>query len=1116
MNNKGRKALASATVVGLFLSTIVAGTVKAAPGDVNRIQGNDRYETAANVAKANWKGEADNVIIASGNGYADSLSASVLAKKLNAPIILTTASELNSNSKSALETLKPKNVYVIGGNASVSHVVRDGLKKQYKVIELGGKTRFETNIAIANHLVDKLGVKAENVMVINGNDGFSDALSVAPVAAAKEQILLIIGKDGSTADLAANFIKKHNSKVTVIGTEGVVPTTVYNKLGATERVKGGATRFETNINIMKRFKLNADKIYVANATGNGYADALVASAIAGKTGSVLILTDRPGTNGTKNAVNYIKENKTDKTEVQALGGNFVIPEEIFNEIKDVIKPHNEEKPNESEKGEKHNNTVAKGKIVNIHDVKLKEVLNHALGQYRKPNDEITKEEMESLKELSSDYLSIIDKTGQGSRGISDLTGLEYAINLEKLDLSENKISDLSPLRNSTKIKWLELDRNYITDLSPLSKMTALEHLNIYNNEDIVDLNPISKLTTIKWIDMHHCSRSEAPLNVEVLKNLTNLEYLSFETNKITDLSFAKSLPNLKTLSCNNTFVTDLAPVQDLAIYAFNDWSGERFFNMFGQKLNTLFNIKTNANGGEYRFKSPVKNYERYKAHIEKTLKESGEEAKVPAVDANNVNVDYLHFDFDHTTNEVVVKVDPNKTNKPRKYKVEVLLEYGMYSLRENFQIVQDAKKSISNLDEEPIKMSESTRNFYLDLFNKYNKYDKKYTNVVDDMASSYKALPNDHIFTIGDMKKLKKFYDSEYALTPELVAPLNYATNLENFEVLLDDKNLVRNVENFDFLKNCKKLKVLYYMNNGLTYAKDEKSQIKDITAIASLTNLQDLRINMTTLEDVTPISNLKLKYLVLPDNCIKEVNSTIGKITTLERLDIENNQVSDISEFKNLVNLRSSYLYNNKLTDIGSLSQLHKLEALLINNNNIKDITPLKNLSLKRLYANGNPLPSNYMDIVKKFLKVNTLKVGDISIDDFKWMKAFALRSEDELSDLDENNARLYTFINMPIEIKVSSKSIKDGVLTIDNPLTGLNDEPVLQDEYNNEGKINNNITFKSDKIEIKMDDPSVASLEIKYPIYTENSAIVFGHNNFLQSPSIEGTVVLNIKIEK
>ncbi|NFL75995.1 cell wall-binding repeat-containing protein [Clostridium sporogenes] len=345
MNKKGTRMLASATALGIVLTMLPSGNVKAAPGDVNKMPGKDRYETAANVATANWKEGAENVIIASGEGYADSLSASVLAKKLNAPIILTKSGELHKSAKETLKTLKAKNIYVIGGNASVSQSIRDDLKKEgYALTELGGKNRFETNLAIANYLVEEHNVKADEILVVNGKDGFSDALSAAPVAAAKGQILLIVGKDPSTADLATKFIQKHNSKATVIGTEGVIPKAVYDKLGAKERVTGGANRFETNLNIMKYFKLNTDKLYVANATGDGYADALVASALAGRTASQLILTHTKDSQETRNAIDYIKSIKNDKTEVGLVGGDSVIPQEVVNKIKEVVKEENIKNP----------------------------------------------------------------------------------------------------------------------------------------------------------------------------------------------------------------------------------------------------------------------------------------------------------------------------------------------------------------------------------------------------------------------------------------------------------------------------------------------------------------------------------------------------------------------------------------------------------------------------------------------------------------------------------------------------------------------------------------------------------------------------------------------------
>lgn len=363
MNKKEIRVLSSVTALGIVLTMAPQGHVKAEAGDVNRIPGKDRYETAANVATVNWKDGSENVIIASGERYADSLSASLLAKKLNAPIILTKPGDLNTSAKEALKTLKVKNVYVIGGNVSVSQSIRDELKKDgYKLTELSGRTRFETNIAIANHLVENHDVKADEILVVNGKDYFSDALSASPVAAAKGQILLIVGKDPSTAELATKFIQKHNSKVTVIGTEGVVPKAVYDKLGAKERVKGGKNRFETNLNIMKHFKLNTDKLYVANATGDGYADALVASALAGKTGSQLILTDTKDSEDTKKAIEHIKSVKDDKTEVSLVGGNSVIPEELVDQIKEVVKPEKIEKPTESENPIKPEKPIDKDKF----------------------------------------------------------------------------------------------------------------------------------------------------------------------------------------------------------------------------------------------------------------------------------------------------------------------------------------------------------------------------------------------------------------------------------------------------------------------------------------------------------------------------------------------------------------------------------------------------------------------------------------------------------------------------------------------------------------------------------------------------------------------------------
>jgi len=332
MRKKFTRVLASSTIMSLVLTTSLSGGLVKASEGVTRIGESNRYETASKVATTNWS-NPENVVLVCGEGYADAVSASVLAKQLDAPILLTTPKSLSSSTKDALDTLQPKNIYVVGGNASVSDSVKTELKNYgYNLIELSGKNRYETNVAVAKKLVE-LGVSADNVMLVSG-EGFSDALSVASVAAAKGQILLLGNNNTTAMKSTLDFIQSNNSKVTVIGTSNVINDAMYSKLGAVERVNGGANRFETNLNVLNRFAddLSNDKIFIANASGTGYADALVASSLAGKWGANLVLVDDETSSSTAQAVSYIKGKAKDSTALSVIGGPSVVPDSVISEI----------------------------------------------------------------------------------------------------------------------------------------------------------------------------------------------------------------------------------------------------------------------------------------------------------------------------------------------------------------------------------------------------------------------------------------------------------------------------------------------------------------------------------------------------------------------------------------------------------------------------------------------------------------------------------------------------------------------------------------------------------------------------------------------------------------
>ncbi|WP_195962589.1 cell wall-binding repeat-containing protein [Clostridium tyrobutyricum] len=126
-----------------------------------------------------------------------------------------------------------------------------------------------------------------------------------------------------------------DSKVTVVGTTYVVSDAIYKSLKADRRIDGGAYRFDTNIHILQAFDsdLKADKFYAANATGNDYADALVASAIAGKYSASLVLVDTEGSTGTYNALSYIGGKVAQDTDIR-IGGRGVVSDAIIDFMND--------------------------------------------------------------------------------------------------------------------------------------------------------------------------------------------------------------------------------------------------------------------------------------------------------------------------------------------------------------------------------------------------------------------------------------------------------------------------------------------------------------------------------------------------------------------------------------------------------------------------------------------------------------------------------------------------------------------------------------------------------------------------------------------------------------
>ena len=142
--------------------------------------------------------------------------------------------------------------------------------------------------------------------------------------------------------------------------------------------------------------------------------------------------------------------------------------------------------------------------------------------------------------------------------ISDISPLENMTGLTWLDLSVNEIEDLSPLENLTGLTELDFSGNGIEDLSSLENLTGLTELDLSDN-DIEDLSPLENMTGLTWLDV---SGNEIE-DLSSLENLTGLTELDLSDNDIRDVNPLKSLTALTRLDLFDNEISDVSSLENL-------------------------------------------------------------------------------------------------------------------------------------------------------------------------------------------------------------------------------------------------------------------------------------------------------------------------------------------------------------------------------------------------------------------------------------------------------------------------------------------------------------------------------------------------------------------------
>ena len=506
-------------------------------------------------------------------------------------------------------------------------------------------------------------------------------------------------------------------------------------------------------------------------------------------------------------------------------------------------------------------TVSSGSTtdVDIPDANLRAAIETTLG--KASGAPISRAEMTSLTRLDA-----------RNSNISDLTGLEFATNLTRLDLgpdrtesnrgvsgdkvgvirqrqsfaNSNEFSNLSPLSGLTRLEYLDLGNNVIKDVSVLSGLTRLTYLDLYENI-ISDVSALSNLTNLTSLDLYNNYISD----VSVLSNLTNLETLNLQTNLISDVSVLSNLTNLKTLNLEENLISDVSVLSNLTNLADLDL-----------EENTISDISVLANLSNLKWLDLYNNVISDASAL-----------------ANLTGLEKLFFG----TN-VISDLTPlsNLTN--------------LTDLALSRNVISEVSE-LSNLTNlERLSLSINTISDFTPLSNLTNLERLFFAgNTISDLTplSNLTNLinlqgQNNNISDLSPLANLTNLGILYFHGNP--ISDVSPLANLTNLRTIGLNRTAISDVSAFvSALSNSTNLRSVFLGQNG----------ISDISALSSMTSLGYLVLHANAISDISALSNLtNLRTLLLYSNTITDLSPLVANtgLDEGDRIDVRNNPLSATS----------------------------------------------------------------------------------------------------------------------------------------------------------------------------------------------------------------------------
>ncbi|MGZ0086895.1 leucine-rich repeat domain-containing protein [Caldibacillus thermoamylovorans] len=623
---------------------------------------------------------------------------------------------------------------------------------------------------------------------------------------------------------------------------------------------------------------------------------------------------------------------------------------------------------------------------------------------KKPTGSLTLRDLDTLKSLQAEYF-----------GITDLSGLEYARNLENVNLSHNGLdeNDFWVFNWKSKMKQLDVSANRIKKIDFLYGMNNLTHLNIGDNA-ITDIRPLSTLSNLKDLSLYATDVKDltpiAHLNRLValdisgtdvtdflpVKGLTSLETLWMERVDVDSFTFLSKLTNLKTLNINDTFYgtddrIDGSPLSHLKRLE-NLYMNRVFFKNFTflqsmKKLKKLIAPFSNVSTNDVKTNIALEHLEIQTADL------SGL--------AHLTNLKYLDISGGGVSNiEPLSKLANLTALDASSNKIEDITPISQLPKLERLNLHDNYIESLPILKLPSLTSLDISNNLLTDIQPLESLTKLKVLSIAGNHIRDFTPLRKLRLEKLDVSEEGKS--STSLIKDKELERVLREVLNKPTGEITENDLGRIKELSILQ--EDVHSLEGLQYAKN-LTSLRISFTSISDLSPLRNLTKLVSLDLRNNKIKEIEALSQLvNLEELDLSYNRIEQIDP-LATLTKLKKLTLSGNKISNIEAFANLKNLQILSLNQNQIRHVDALNQLFMLKELDLGSNQIQEISFERLEMMECLYLNDNPLHSIASLSNMKNLEVlyfNGTEVDDISV--LSKLKKLKLVSFTMSSDPSEN----------------------------------------------------------------------------------------------------------------